>query len=490
MFGRRKQTAQLDLILEEITKDTKNKIKELSFSYEKLSQILKKMPVSQWRLNEEEIATILGRVSIEACRDCENFYECYKENQEVLHKEVKNMLWQMERQGHLQTENLPEYFRTNCIRQKEFLPALVQSYEIMSVHKIWSNKMLIQRRAMASQMEEMSRILFGCSIMLGFDKTKENKAEKMFRKQLKKEKVLAGPIRFYENGAKKQEVILMAVSKEGNYPTEKVAAILSRCLGKNMIPSEDCRLSVYKRNTLLRFEEDRNYYLLSGNAGIPRAGNEVSGDIFSVMKLKEGKQVCILADGMGTGEHAREESKCVVELMEQFLQSGFREEETIRLANSMLTFGMERNRYSSFDFFSFHLYSGMLKVMKSGSAATFIIRKEEVEIIESKTPPAGILWEVEFDVLYKKLYDGDKIVLISDGVADHIGGDAPERKLADALPGLCDGTPQQSAQAVLDWALAQNSGPQADDMSVLVTYIWKKNHGKRNQKTNRTISYA
>ena len=352
MFGRKKQTAQLDLILEEITRDTKNKMKELSFSYEKVSQILKKMPASSWQLNEEEATAILGRVSIEVCHGCEKFYQCYKIKQAVLCSQVMDLLWYLERKGEICGTELQGSLGEECPRKESFIKAVVQAYEVMSLHKSWSNKMLSQRKAMASQMEEMSRILFGCSIILGFDKTKEGKAEKILRKRLKKEKVQVGPVRFYENGAKKQEVLMIAISRDGNYPTEKVAAILGRCLGKNMVPSEDCRLSVYKRNTLLRFEEDRNYYLVNGMAALPSGGNDVSGDVFSVMKLKEGKQVCILADGMGTGTEARMESKHVVELMEQFLQSGFREEETIRLANSMLTFGMDRSHYSSFDFFS------------------------------------------------------------------------------------------------------------------------------------------
>ena len=85
-------------------------------------------------------------------------------------------------------EEKSAYLQEHCMRHEEFMTALIQSYEIMSIHRMWSNKMLCQRRAMAAQMEEMSRILFGCSIMLGFDKTKESKAEKTFRKLLKKQK--------------------------------------------------------------------------------------------------------------------------------------------------------------------------------------------------------------------------------------------------------------------------------------------------------------
>ncbi len=165
-----------------------------------------------------------------------------------------------------------------------------------------------------------------------------------------------------------------------------------------------------------------------------------------------------------------------MELMEQFLEAGFREEETVRLANSMLTFGQDRNIYSSFDFFSFHLYTGFMKLIKSGSASTYLIRNGKVEIIRSKTPPAGFFWEVEFDVLYKKLYDGDKIILVTDGMTDRIGGEDPEAGFAEKLPDLCGENPCRAAENILSWVLSFPGEKVEDDMSVLAIYVWKKNH--------------
>ena len=63
---------------EEMIKITKNQLKELSFSYEKLSQTLKKMPMCHWSLKSDEIDAILGRLSMEACENCERFYQCYR----------------------------------------------------------------------------------------------------------------------------------------------------------------------------------------------------------------------------------------------------------------------------------------------------------------------------------------------------------------------------------------------------------------------------
>lgn len=477
MFGRKSQMSDMELMLEEMTVNTKNKMKELSFSYEKLSQILRKIPPGDWGLDEEEQAQLLGRICMNVCQGCENYGTCYKNKKEILLREISRSAKYLQKQGTSAEISFSDAFKEGCVKEDAFRECLIQSYEILSVHKIWKNKMHYQRKAMASQMEEMSRILFGCSVLLGFDKTGEYEKERKLKKMLRKEKVRMHGLRFYENGAKRQEVYLLAASLKGKYAVDQVADMICKVVKKTMVPALDCPAFIYERNTLLHFEEEQNYRLLFGNAACAKDGNEVSGDVFSYLQLEQGRSVCILADGMGTGPEAREESRYVVELMEQFLEAGFREEETVRLANSMLTFGRERSAYSSFDLFSLHMYSGLLKMIKSGSGATFLVRRNQVEIAASKTPPAGFFWEVEFDVLYKKLYDGDRLILLSDGVLDRIGGENPEDVFAKALPKLCKDSPQGTADAILAWARSLKEEPIQDDMTVMTIYIWKKLHG-------------
>lgn len=115
-------------------------------------------------------------------------------------------------------------------------------------------------------------------------------------------------------------------------------------------------------------------------------------------------------------------------------------------------------------------------MIKSGSAATFFVRNNQVEIVSSKTPPTGFLWEVEFDVLYKKLYDGDKVILLSDGVLDHLDTEMPEQCFGEKLLELLRENPQQTAREILSWVSAQQETKPLDDMSVLVVFIWKKSH--------------
>ena len=52
--------------------------------------------------------------------------------------------------------------------------------------------------------------------------------------------------------------------------------------------------------------------------------NNISGDNFSIMKLESGEEVIALADGMGTGKEAADESETVLALLEQLLRPGLK----------------------------------------------------------------------------------------------------------------------------------------------------------------------
>ncbi|MDO4555931.1 MAG: SpoIIE family protein phosphatase [Lachnospiraceae bacterium] len=481
MAGRRRSRIEQDRVFEELIKNTKNQMKEISFSYEKLGHTLKKMPNRRWNLSEEEILNILGRISIEACEGCSRFYQCYRSEKGQMIEEVTDMLDQLEKHGIGVKLKVPKTFEERCLRKDHFLEELFWSYEIIGINRSWQNKMLYQRKVMASQMEEMARILFDCAAMMGYDKKGEACWEKTLRKVLKRENVVMGCVRFYENTGKRKEVFLIARCKKESIRAERVAKIIGDVLKVPMIPAKECRLAVYGEMALFHFIEDVNFQIVTGVLQKAKEGEEVCGDLFSVLRLDKGKEIFLLTDGMGSGPQAMEEGKQTLELMEQLLDTGFHEEETLRLANGAITFGIERTMYSSVDLLSINLFTGVMKIMKAGSAATFVVRKSRIEVILSKTLPAGLLWEVEFDVLYKKLYDGDSVVLVSDGVLDSISQVNPEDKLKSFLPTLYRENPGQAAEKIMDWALQQSKGQRRDDMSVMVIHIWKKNHRFRRE---------
>ena len=110
-------------------------------------------------------------------------------------------------------------------------------------------------------------------------------------------------------------------------------------------------------------------------------------------------------------------------------------------------------------------------MMKLGAAASFVRGDESVDILAADHVPAGVLNPVEPVLLSRKLWDGDKIVMVSDGVLDAMPGEEKEEAFQDFLAGLPEAGPQETAEMVMAYALALEPEPR-DDMTVLVGGIY------------------
>ena len=95
----------------------------------------------------------------------------------------------------------------------------------------------------------------------------------------------------------------------------------------------------------------------------------------------------------------------------------------------------------------------------------------EAEILESETVPAGVLNPVEPVMISRKLWDGDKIIMVSDGVLEAMPGVEKERAFREFLDGLPDAGAQETAELILTFALSFEGEPR-DDMTVLVGGIY------------------
>ena len=98
-----------------------------------------------------------------------------------------------------------------------------------------------------------------------------------------------------------------------------------------------------------------------------------------------GRFVMCLSDGMGSGMDACRESEIVVELLEQFLDSGFSQETAARMVNSALVLKGREGMFSTVDICAVDLYTGICEFLKAGAASTFIKRDHWVEAISSET---------------------------------------------------------------------------------------------------------
>ena len=181
-----------------------------------------------------------------------------------------------------------------------------------------------------------------------------------------------------------------------------------------------------------------------------------------------------ICDGMGSGRKAREYSEMVMDLLEQLLESGFSESTSLKLINSIMLMGNRWNEPAAVDMALIDEYSGTCQFLKMGAACTYIKKGNWVECIRSTSLPMGVLKDIDVETITKKLYDGDFVIMISDGMVDSLNCPDKEEAMGRIIMDIETASPREMASEILKRALEMASNVPKDDMTVVCTGIWNK----------------
>lgn len=453
----------------------KGKLRDFSESFQNLSDTFTSIADKKTNLSKKDKTEIFDDLSEHVCKECSNCNNCWKSNFNETYQGAYHILDTVEKNGTISINEVPMEFASRCIYLDHFLSETSRVLELAKLNLSWYNRMAESREAIAGQLCEVANIIDDFSMDLY--KTVETSEAKRKRivYQLKANHILVKRFAIFEKRNDKQEIYMTARTERGRcFTTKEAAAIISEVFGKRMRPSDGCKNVMTKDYETFVFVEDANYKVFTGMTRMTKEGSRISGDNFSFIYPDPGSVVMTLSDGMGTGEDACEESESVVELLEQFIEAGFRKDSAIKLINSILVLKSEKQTFSTIDMSVINLYTGVCDFIKIGASTTFIKRNNWVETINSTTLPAGVLNQVDYETVTKKLSNGDFVIMVTDGVVDCIPGDEKEKFLEEFILDLHMNNPKEIANAVLNQALELNQWVPRDDMTVLVSGFWKK----------------
>lgn len=338
----------------------------------------------------------------------------------------------------------------------------------------WKYRFLESREALGAQFSELGRLLMEAAGKFSeiTDITKE--AEEEIREALCSRTILLDRLLVLEHSDKRQEAYLTMHCKMGHCITSReVAERLSRRMRRRWRPAFDSRTVIGREPHTIKLEEEAGYRLLHGVARATKDSELCSGDTFTSIKLPMGRVLLCLADGMGSGKEAFLESATVLNLAEQLLETGFSAEGTIKMINAVLLLRGTEQKPTTMDLGLIDLYSGACEFVKLGAAVSFIKRKRYIEQIKAETLPMGMFRELEPVALEHNLEDGDKIIMVTDGVLEAFGELDKEGVLEELILSYRGENPREMANYILEQAIAA-SGVSRDDMTVLVAGIWEK----------------
>lgn len=351
----------------------------------------------------------------------------------------------------------------------------IQYLERAKINYLWYNKMLETREAMAIQFNEMAKM------MENYAKTEYENKKTLFgmddyvKHKLREHKIIARKIYINENNKGLLEVRFLAKrKKKHNIKVAVLQKVISEAVGKKMRLSKESLSIVTEQYNEYQLFEEVNFMTLSGTARQTKNQGEFSGDNFAVMELNSGQTFMSICDGMGTGKKAWKYSEIIIDLLEKMIDSGFEESTTLKLANGVMLTGNQWQEPAAVDMALIDQYSGTCQFLKLGAACTYVKRGSWVECIKSTSLPLGVLEEIDMETITKKLYDGDFVIMVSDGIVDALNCQDKEEAMGRIIMDINTSNPKQMAAGILTKALTMCKGVPKDDMTVICTGVWEK----------------
>jgi stage II sporulation protein E len=250
-----------------------------------------------------------------------------------------------------------------------------------------------------------------------------------------------------------------------------IADVISKSIGTRVTLQREKRDEEQEEYYQIYSSEDK-FVLQVGSAKITKDGSEVSGDCSLQIKLADGKYLLAIADGMGSGEKARDCSKITLRLIKQMLAAGFDKEQSIQMINSRLNL-TSSDIFSSLDLSILDLYVGKVEILKNGACTTYIKNKKNIRKIKSENLPIGAVNNIELRETTLDINDGDIIIMCSDGVLEATD-DTKKEWLEEFLRNVSTNNVQKLADLILAEAVDNSYGVAHDDMTVIVSKIVKR----------------
>ena len=183
-----------------------------------------------------------------------------------------------------------------------------------------------------------------------------------------------------------------------------------------------------------------------------------------------GQVIMSLSDGMGSGRSASEDSEKVIELTQRLLETGFSARSALKLVNTVLLLAGTEQNPATIDLCCIDLGTGVLEAMKLGAVPTFILGREGVEFLEAGGLPMGIVQNAEPVLMSRKMWDGEKIIMISDGILEAMPGEHKEETFMEFVSNLPAATRRNWQNR--SWRCVRLRTGVVDDCTVLVGRCW------------------
>lgn len=361
-------------------------------------------------------------------------------------------------------KEVSKYLEENIM---QILRTLNMSYKISKTNFVWKKKLTENKKNMETQLKGVSKAISGIAKSI----EKEMKIEDKYIKQEVEitEMLKQKGIEIEEISIRKSDRYIIEIYSQKDFLNTVVEEILSKILKEKIVLNEENSIGTKKI-----FMSDDKFVMGIGMSETYKSQNLVSGDNTLNIRLKDGKYLVALSDGMGSGKEADESSSQALKMLENLLLSGFDKETSLELISTSLI-NKNEEMFATLDIAIVDLYKGTIEFIKSGACPTYIKNGKKVQIIKSTSLPTGMINEKNIQTFDRDIQNGEIMLMCSDGIIDaNVEYKNKELWVKYMLEDIETNNTKKIANIILNEAIDNNYGKAKDDMSIVVCRFLKK----------------
>lgn len=458
--------------LEHVQAIITERLKSFSKAFASLGREFEAIPIRTSELDINQMNELIEETGENMCKDCAMQNFCWCDYIKDTYKSGYKMLEVIESKGQILVADIPAHFKKACINSESFAYTLSVKLDFYKQSCKWQKNFEEARGMIAEEFKGISESVkkLSQSVEGNFSFNKED--ERLVKEALQGFEIRTKDVMVLENNGRRCEIHIYCTYKGEPDYKEKVVKAAERALELNL------EIKKYEY-----FEEEKYCYFSLGVkkqfslmiSAQNQAKDKVCGDSYSFMELNNGKYLMALADGMGSGRLAQQESKMTIELLENFLEAGFDNEVALRIINSALVLKSDIECYATMDMALIDQYTGVIEFLKMGASTSFIMRGDEVITVKASSLPIGILSHVDLVSCKKQLKDGDIIIMVTDGMLED-KNDISDRETTfkHFILEAKSNSPEYMAKFLLDKTKNLLAREESDDMTIMVARIWKQ----------------
>ncbi|AKL93639.1 stage II sporulation protein E [Clostridium aceticum] len=460
---------------ERMKKQTYEKLMEFSSAFHELAATFEKVSDKYEIFERDDLTNLIQEVANHTCYKCGMKRSCWEKNFNTTYQSMADLLVLIETRDNIEVEALPEEIRKRCIHSEQVVEKMTHLYQLSYLDMTWKQQFIENRHLVGEQFHGVSEVIRQMAKDLSGETTFDIDLENDLYVALDKAGLSVKNIMVTNHQGGNLEI---TIEKNPCYHRESCTnnfiPVISEAVGSKLVKKpgtcsyqrdgEGCSFTLVKAN---------QYTAVTKVAKMTKSGNLLSGDTYTFMDIKDNQYLTAISDGMGTGDKAHRQSSATITMLEKMMETGFDREVAIKTINSMLMLKSSEEIFSTLDMALIDLCKGKADFVKIGGAQSFIKRNQTtIETIHSSTLPIGILKDIQYNENVQNIEDGDLIIMVSDGILE-VNKEEGEQWLEEFLASVETRNPQDLADRILEKALHLNNNKVKDDMTVLVTKIFK-----------------